>query len=75
MIRCTAILVVLLALAGCATERDKAVADSAASAWEAADAIEKGVDPALAAEAIKKQVYAIIRAMGFDYAPAKGVAK
>ncbi len=65
----------LLALAGCNETRDKAVVDSAASAWEAANAAEQGADARLALEAIKAQAYAIIRAMGYDYAPAKGVTK
>ena len=46
------------------------VANSAASIYEAACAIEQGVDPALPLGAIKKQAAAIITAVGHTYQPA-----
>jgi len=55
---------------GCYRHR-QAVADSAASIWEAAAAIERGVSPAAPAAAIKAQARAIIRAQGRSYPPAE----
>jgi hypothetical protein len=46
------------------------VANSAASIYEAACAIEQGVDPALPLGAIKAQAAAIITAVGHTYQPA-----
>lgn len=67
-IRGSLILVAILALCGCA--RDRAVANSAATIWEAADATERGADPAQTMPAIKANAAAIIRSTGSTYSPA-----
>jgi hypothetical protein len=71
----------LLLLAGCASDRDQRdqlTADLAASQFEAAEAIEQGVDPVKACAAIKAASAAIIYAHGRTYPPAaeylKGLA-
>lgn len=61
---------VLCALSLCGCARDRAVANSAATIWEAADATEKGADPAQTMPAIKANAAAIIRSTGSTYAPA-----
>lgn len=64
------LVVALLFFTGCDSRRDQAVADSAASIYEAAAAIDLGVDPAMPAQAIRLQAWAIIQATGHTYAPA-----
>ena len=59
----------LLLLTGCG-ERDRAQANSAATIWEAADATEKGANPAQTMPAIKANAAAIIKSTGGTYAPA-----
>lgn len=66
-VRCLAFLAFLI-LTGCA--KDRAVANSAATIWEAADATEKGANPAQTMPAIKANAAAIIRSTGSTYAPA-----
>lgn len=70
-------LVALLALAGCQSERERllearaqATADAAATIFEAATAIEQGVDPAKPLTAIKVSSASIIRAQDRQYPPA-----
>jgi hypothetical protein len=65
-------LLILLALSACACSsgRNEATANSAATVWEAADAIDKGVDPARVTPAIKANAAAIIHASGSTYQPA-----
>lgn len=66
--RIYALFVVLaLAAAGCSS---RGVADSAASIWEAAGAIEKGADVGTCVAIIKVQSKAIIVASGCTYRPA-----
>jgi hypothetical protein len=62
-----------LCLFGCTTAREQATADAAATIWEGADAVEKGVPGAMVAPAIKANAAAIIKAQGVAYPPA-GVA-
>lgn len=59
---------ILLFLTGCVNRQ--AVADSSASIWEAAAAIEQGADPEEPLKAIQAQSRAIIRAVGYTYSPA-----
>lgn len=66
-----AVLVAMLLFSGCSAERDAAVANSAASIYEAAKAIEDGVDPRLVTPSIKAQATAIVLAVGHTYAPAE----
>lgn len=65
-------LIVVAVLAGCgnAEARAQATADSAASIWEAAVAIERGVPAQQVTPAIKAQAAGIIRAQGRTYPPA-----
>lgn len=60
-----------LVLCGCTTDRERATADAAATIWEGADAIQKGVPGALVAPALKANAEAIIRAQGLSYPPAQ----
>lgn len=60
------ITIALLALSGCGELR-QAQADSAATIWEAADAIEKGLPAELATPAIKANAAAIIKSTGHTY--------
>lgn len=62
---------VVLALVGCVTDRERATADAAASIWEAADAVQKGVPGPLVVPAIKVNAAAIIKAQGLAYPPAQ----
>lgn len=55
---------------GCSGRRDQAIADSAASIYEAATAVEQGVDPAKVMPTIRLQAWAIIRATERTYPPA-----
>lgn len=65
------LLFAILFLAGCGTsKRDELTAALAASSFEAAEAIKKGVSPAKPAAAIQAASAAIIYAMGYDYPPA-----
>lgn len=68
-----AVLCLAVLMSGCVSERDQAQANSAATIWEAADATERGADPALTMPAIKANAAAIIRSTGSTYLPA-GVA-
>jgi len=61
----------LLFISGCSERRDAAVANSAASIYEAAKAIDEGVDPRLVTPSIRAQAFAIILAMEHAYAPAE----
>jgi hypothetical protein len=61
----------LLSLFGCTSDRERATADAAATIWEGADAIQKGVPAAMVAPAIKANAAAIIRAQGVEYPPAQ----
>jgi hypothetical protein len=65
-------LVVGLAVTGCQDDqvRAQAIADSAATSWEAADAIRRGAPPQQPVEAIQQNQAAIIRATGRIYPPA-----
>jgi hypothetical protein len=66
-----ALLVLLtVLLSSCTTDRERATADAAATIWEGADAIEKGVPGAMVAPAIKQNAAAIIKAQGVAYPPA-----
>jgi hypothetical protein len=67
------VLLAAMLLAGCGEHR-QAVADSAASIYEAAQAIENGVPPAKPVAAIKAQASAIAAAEGFVY-PAPPASK
>ncbi len=63
----------VLVLTGCADDqtRAQAIADSAATSWEAAEAIDRGVPPQTGpTKAIKDNAAAIIKATGRTYAPA-----
>jgi len=60
---------VVVLLCGCGT-RNRAVANSAATIWEAADALERGASPAGVTPAIKANAAAIIKSTGNTYAPA-----
>ncbi|MEY2855628.1 MAG: hypothetical protein RL030_2760 [Pseudomonadota bacterium] len=69
--RVAGLILICLLLSGCWNDtRDQAVADQAASMFELGTALERGVDPAKAAAAIKVSAAAVIHAMGFTYAPA-----
>jgi len=61
----------LLALIGCVdtTARDQAVANSAATIYEAAVAIERGVPAATTLPAIKANALAIVIAEGYTWPP------
>jgi hypothetical protein len=61
----------LLFITGCSERRDAAVANSAASIYEAAKAIDEGVDARLVTPSIRAQAFAIILAMEHTYAPAE----
>lgn len=64
------ILTAVLLLAGCGDTRvAQATADSAATIYEAAVAIEHGVAPAAPAAAIKANAAAIIAAQGYAWPP------
>lgn len=56
-----------LMLSGCVSEREQAQANSAATIWEAADAIERGLPAKLATPAIKANAAAIIKSTGVTY--------
>ena len=62
-------IVAVLVLAGCGT-RDDALANLAATQWEAAAAIRAGVPPAAPAAAIQAASAAQIRLLKHTYAPA-----
>lgn len=64
------LLIPALLLAGCVTDRDRAVADAAATIWEGADAIDKGVPAGMVTPAIKANAAAIIKSTGVEYPPA-----
>lgn len=65
-----AALLACLLLAGCASERDRALANLAATQWEAAAAIANGVPPAAPAAAIQAAAAAQLRVLGATYQPA-----
>ncbi len=62
-------LLALLALTGCGKARDQAIADSAATMWEAAEAQLRGADLKMTAHAIQCQASAICAAVGCTYPP------
>jgi hypothetical protein len=72
-----ALLVLLLVLlSGCGTDkRDAAIANSAATIWEAAQAIRIGAPPEAPARAIQENAAAIIKASGATYQPAEAMSK
>jgi hypothetical protein len=57
-------------LAGCASDRDRQVADLAATQWEAAAAIRAGVPPDAPAAAIQASAAAQLRLLRVPYTPA-----
>ena len=57
-------------LCGCASERDRQVADLAATQWEAAAAIRAGVPAEAPAAAIQASAAAQLRLVGIPYTPA-----
>lgn len=61
---------VAMAFMGCASERQQAEINSAATIWEGADAIERGASPAKVTPTIKANAAAIIKSNGGTYAPA-----
>jgi hypothetical protein len=58
----------LLSLAGCGNSRQQAA--SAATIWEAADALEKGAAVQSVVPAIKANAAALIKSTGHTYEPA-----
>jgi uncharacterized protein YcfL len=61
---------ILFLCAGCTSPREQAQADSAATIWEAAEAIKRGAPTGAPVEAIQKNAAAIIKSTGATYAPA-----
>lgn len=62
----------LFSIGGCGNAaRDQGIADSAASIYEAAEAIKSGVPPELVVPAIQAQAFAITEAVGLPYKPAE----
>lgn len=66
-----ALLAALVLLCGCGESRERAVANSAATIWEAAQAIRMGAPVEAPARAIQRNAAAIIKANGATYAPAE----